>query len=99
MKVVLTPPVEFALRTMDEDDRLRVQAWIDHLANWETDAIVREHARELDLTSGEEGVYVLQASIEFVVFFKLYQDRIEVLDIASTETIRKSAMISGRGGS
>jgi hypothetical protein len=40
-KIVTTPPVDIALRTMDADDVRRVHAWFDQLRNWDTDEYVR----------------------------------------------------------
>jgi hypothetical protein len=40
MKVVLTQPVEIALRTLSEEERAKVSAWLDHLENWENDPVV-----------------------------------------------------------
>lgn len=84
MKVVLAEPVEIALRTLGEEDRRRVLAWLDHLENWEHDPYVREHSRKLE--SGED-VYVFKTSTDIWIFFALRPDRITVLDIARSATI------------
>src|SRR5438045_1628000 len=45
MKVIKTPAVDAALRTLAADDRQRVFSWFDHLANWENDEQVRKMAK------------------------------------------------------
>ena len=47
MKVIQTPPVEIALRTLGGEDQQRLGAWCDHLKNWEKDPFVRERSQEL----------------------------------------------------
>lgn len=47
-KVVVTPSVEVALRTLDGDNRDRVLDWFGHLANWDGDELVRSHSHSLD---------------------------------------------------
>ena len=81
MNVIQTPPVEIAVRTLSEEDRLKVWAWFDHLANWENDSFVREHSEKLPSRSN---VYVLKTSNDGLrIFFRLDEDQIEILDIAS----------------
>ena len=93
MKIVQTPPVEIAIRTLSQEDRRRVWAWFNHLANWENDSFVREHSRRLPSSSN---VYVLSTSNDdFRIFFRLEDDRIEILDIAT----RSAIMTSGQSGS
>jgi hypothetical protein len=83
MKVIQTPPVEIALRTLGDDERRQMSAWFGHLGDWERDAFVREHAHKLN---GED-VYVLKAG-EMWIFFRLEKDRITILDLATDATIR-----------
>jgi hypothetical protein len=84
MKVNLTPPVEIALRTLGEEDRQQVRAWLGHLGNWEKDVYVREHAAKLP---DDDGVYVLKAGAKFRIFFRLEPNQIEILDIATKATL------------
>jgi hypothetical protein len=86
MKVVLTQPVEIALRSLGDEERRRVSAWFDHLENWDNDPFVREHSHKL---GSAEGVYVLRTSLNYLIFFTFEQDRIVVLDIATKDTISK----------
>ena len=74
MNVVLTQPVEIALRTLSGEDRRQVSAWLDHLKNWDNDPFVRERSHKL---ASPEDVYVLRTSTDFRLFFSLQQDRIE----------------------
>jgi mRNA-degrading endonuclease RelE of RelBE toxin-antitoxin system len=94
MKLVLTQPVEIALRTLGEEDRRKVSAWLDRLKNWGNDAFVREHSHELPST---EGVYVLQTTTQFRIFFTFEQDSVVVLDIATKATIMRSGHLSEPG--
>src|SRR3712207_4863681 len=84
MNVVLTQPVEIALRTLGEEDRRQVSAWLDHLKNWENDPFVREHSHKL---ASSEDVYVLRTNTDIRIFFALQQGRIVVLDIARKATL------------
>lgn len=92
MNVIQTPPVEIALRTLSLDDQRCVLAWIDHLANWESDPFVRERSVKLP---SSDNVYVLKTSARGLrIFFRLEEDQIEILDIAS-----KAAIVSAGSGS
>ena len=84
MNVILTQPVEIALRTLGEEDRLRVTAWFEHLKHWEKDDYVRRRSQKLN---PDEEVYVLKTNTDLRIFFRLEQDRIEILDIARKDTI------------
>jgi mRNA-degrading endonuclease RelE of RelBE toxin-antitoxin system len=86
MKVIQTQPVEIALRTLDEEDRRKIEPWFERLKNWEKDPSVRERSQKLAST---DGVYVLRTNSEYRIFFKLEQDRILILDIATKSTIQK----------
>jgi hypothetical protein len=94
MNVIQTQPVEIALRTLDEEDRRKVEAWFERLKNWEKDASVRERSQKLP---SADGVYVLKTTGRFVIFFRLEQDRIVLLDIATKRTIQMFDQISGSG--
>jgi hypothetical protein len=84
MKVIQTPPVEIALRTLGNEDRQKVLAWIDHLKNWEADAFTRGRAKRLN---SSDNVYVLKTSGGFRIFFRLEPQRIVLLDIATEATL------------
>ncbi len=94
MNVIQTPPVEIALRTLGDEDRRRVLAWFDHLANWENDPVVQARSQKLPST---DNVYVLKTSSEFRIFFRIEKDRIVILDIATKATILSSGHISATG--
>src|SRR3954454_931698 len=78
-KDVTTPSVDIALRTMDADDRRKVDAWFDHLRNWDGDEYVRSHSHVLE---GVAGVYVLKTSGDIRIFFRIDDDTITILDVA-----------------
>jgi hypothetical protein len=94
MKVVESLPVEIALRTLGDQDRQRVEAWFDHLRSWENDPFIRQQSQKL--TSGED-VYVLKATSDLRIFFKLEADRIVLLDLATRGTILMFGQMSGTG--
>lgn len=94
MKVVLDQPVEIALRTLGDEERQKVTAWIDHLKDWENDPYVREHSHKL---TSADGVYVLRTNTDFWIFFTLQQDQIVVLDIATTATIKQFGHLANQG--
>jgi len=101
MKVVETPPVEIAIRTLSDEDRRRVWALFDHLKNWENDAYVRQSSERLASASDvyllkTSDVYLLKTSNDIRIFFTLKDDRIEILDIATRAGIMSSAHSSGR---
>ncbi len=88
MNVVLTRPVEIALRTLGPEDRRKVLAWLDALKNWDNDAFVRSHSAKLP---SAENVYVLKTSTEELrLFFSIQDGTITVLDIATRPTILSS---------
>lgn len=94
MKVVQTPPVEIAIRTLGEEDRRKVWAWFDLLGNWEHDSFIRERSEKLP---SSPNVYVVKTSDDGLrIFFRLEEDRIEILDIATREAIL-SSVGSGSG--
>jgi hypothetical protein len=94
MNVTLTQPVEMALRSLGDEDRRKVLAWLDHLKNWQNDAFVRSHAQPLN---SSKNVYVLKTSGDLRIFFKLDQDDIEVLDIAKKSTILTFGHVAEHG--
>jgi mRNA-degrading endonuclease RelE of RelBE toxin-antitoxin system len=87
MNVVQSPAVDIIIRSLGEEDRLQIQAWFDHLRNWENDPFIRKHAEKLPSAAN---VYVLKTSNDgWRIIFQLEPDQIKVLDIASKSTIMK----------
>jgi hypothetical protein len=80
MKVSKQRSVDAAIRTLDENDRRKVAAWLQHLANWEND----EHVRRMSKLTGHDDVRVLNTSDDIRIFFKLDLPKreISVIDIA-----------------
>ena len=89
-KVVTTPPVEVALRTLDDANRRGVQSWISHLANWDNDAFVRSHSHSL---GSVEGVYILKTSTDLRIFFRIDGNTLTILDIAKRQSILTSGQV------
>jgi mRNA-degrading endonuclease RelE of RelBE toxin-antitoxin system len=92
VNVVTTAPVEIALRTLGNEDRKRVIAWIDHLKNWEGDPFVRTHSYQL---KPSDNTYVLHTSTDIRIFFTLEANTITVLDVAKRPGILTSGSIAG----
>jgi len=96
MNVILTQPVEIALRTLGPEDREKVVAWFDHLKNWENDSLLRSQAKRVN---SADNVYVLKTGGDVRIFFRLEQDRIAILDIATKATILSSGHVPEPGRS
>jgi hypothetical protein len=91
MNVTIAEPAQIVLRNSSDDDRRRVNAWIDYLEKWETDPYVRKHSKKLD----EGGnVYMLLTSTDVCIFFSLEEGSITVLDVAKRATIVSSGRAS-----
>ena len=90
MNVSQLPPVEIAIRTLNDDERRRVFAWFGHLRNWEKDSQVRKNSHRLN---GADDVYVLKTSDDMMIFFRLEGDHITILDIAKRSTILSSGIV------
>jgi mRNA-degrading endonuclease RelE of RelBE toxin-antitoxin system len=83
-KVVTTPSVEVALRTLDDDNRRRMQAWFGQLANWDGDDFVRTHSHRLDSIPG---VYVLKTNTDFRIFFTIHGNTVTIIHITRKQSI------------
>ena len=86
-EIVTTPPVDVALRTLDNENRRRVDAWFGHLANWDGDEFVRSHSHILDSLPG---LYVLKTNSDLRIFFTIQENTVTVIDIATKQTIETS---------
>jgi hypothetical protein len=75
---------DFALRTLDSDDQLRIHTWFGRLRNWDEDEFVRTHCHSL---KSMKGWYVFRTTSDFHIFFRFEGDAIVVEDIARTRTI------------
>lgn len=82
--IVTTPDVDMSLRTLGPDERRRVHAWFDHLANWDNDSFVRQNSHPLD---GIPGVRVLRTSGDLRIFFKMEGDTITIEMVAYRDAI------------
>lgn len=91
MNLVIAQPVKFALRTLTQMERNQVLAWFDHLKNWDDDATARKASKKLDYPGN---VFVLQTSPTLRMFFSLEGDAIEVLDLATKDTIVRSGQLA-----
>jgi len=87
-KVITTPTVDLALRTLGPDEVRRIHAWFDHLANWDGDPFVRENSPTLDEIPG---VRVFRTSTDTRIFFTIEGDTITVLDVATKQAIMATA--------
>jgi mRNA-degrading endonuclease RelE of RelBE toxin-antitoxin system len=80
MKVSKQRSVDAAIRTLSEEERRKVHAWLDHLKNWEND----EHVQKRSKRTIYQDIYVLNTSDDLRIFFKLnlQDNEIWVIDIA-----------------
>lgn len=80
MKVSKQRSVDAAIRTLSEEERRKVFAWLDHLENWENDEQVRKMSKQTIC----KDVYVLNTSDDIQIFFKIDINgkEITVIDIA-----------------
>jgi hypothetical protein len=95
-KIVTTPRVDIALRTMTTEEAEIVRTWFGRLRQWETDADVQGRAHRLRVpdASGENGVvYLLKTDTDLRIFFRLSGDTIEILDVAKKASIYVSSTI------
>jgi mRNA-degrading endonuclease RelE of RelBE toxin-antitoxin system len=88
MKLVITPAVEVALRTLDDDNRRRVHTWFGRLANWDGDDSVRRHSHRLESIPD---AYVLRTGTDLRIFFEVHGGTVTILDIATKQSILTSA--------
>jgi mRNA-degrading endonuclease RelE of RelBE toxin-antitoxin system len=93
-KVVTTPAVDIALRTLDSEGVRKVQAWFDHLRNWDGDEFVRTHSHSLE---GVSGAYLLRTSTDIRIFFRIDGDTITILDVAKKPAIMTSGYVPELG--
>ena len=94
MNVTIAEPAQIALRNLGEDNRRRVEVWIDNLKRWDSDPFVRQHSKKL---GGYENVFMFITSADVRIFFALEQDAITVLEVAKRDTIISFGHISGAG--
>lgn len=88
MELRTEPPVDIALRTLQREERRSIDAWFDHLKNWDNDSHVRKISHQLP---HKKNVFVLAASDGTRIFFRKEANTITVLDIARKETIDQFA--------
>lgn len=87
-KVIITPAVELALRTLSPDEAQRIHAWLSHLANWDADSFVRDNSHAL---AEVPGVRVFRTSTDTRIFFTIEGDTITVVDVAKKQAIMTTA--------
>lgn len=92
MKQVDTSAVEVALRTLDAQTRRKVDAWFEHLANWDNDEYVRTHSHPLPAIPD---VYVLKTSSDLRIFFRIAGNTVTVIDVAKRQSILTSGHVTG----
>lgn len=87
MKVIKTPAVDAALRTLDADERRKVISWFDHLGNWENE----EHLRKTAKPTIDCDIYALNTSDDMRIFFKLNEGDSEIVIVALARPSRFAA--------
>ena len=90
MKVTLSERVTTALNTFSHDDRDRVRTWFGYLMNWSDDPFVESRSAKLDV--GGQSVYMFRTSTDVRIFYTVDQasNSVNVVDIATKETILSS---------
>ena len=83
MELQIDPSAEIPHRTLRDENRKSVDAWLDRLKNWNHDSKIRKLSDKLP---GMD-VYVLRATDGFRIFFRKDEESITILDIATKETI------------
>ncbi|OWK46913.1 hypothetical protein [Fimbriiglobus ruber] len=80
MKVIKTAAITAALRTLADDERLKVLSWFDQLGNWEND----EQVRRMTKKTIYRDTYALNTSDDIRIFFTLNEadGEIVVIDLA-----------------
>lgn len=94
LKVELTDHADFALSTLHEADRRRVEAWFEHLRHWRSDDDVRSRSRRL---AGDDDEYLSETGFGYVVAFRVEADRVKVMSIYRKETLELVAAAGSRG--
>jgi mRNA-degrading endonuclease RelE of RelBE toxin-antitoxin system len=84
--------VDAAIRTLSEEERRKVSAWLDHLENWEND----EQVRKMSKRTIYQDVYVLNTSDDIRIFFKLdlQNNEISIIDIAKPSRFENVPVVS-----
>lgn len=93
MKVRKHRSVDAAIRTLDEDERGKVDDWLRRLEHWETD----ERVRNLSTLIMAPDVYALNTADDLRIFFKLDlpNELISIWDIAKPSRFKQALAASG----
>ena len=93
MNVNKLQSVDAAIRTLSQEERQKVHAWLRHLENWEND----EQVRRMSKPTTDSHVYVLNTSDDIRIFFNLdlQNKEISVVDIAKPSRFDKVRTTSG----
>jgi hypothetical protein len=90
MQIEFSRAADWQLRTLEDEDRVEVNAWCYRLSHWEDDPDVRSRSRLLNVPGYGE-IRFLATNTDYRLFFILHADRIEVIDIAHKDTLQKFA--------
>ncbi len=88
-QIVTTPPVDIALRTMNDHDVRTVRTWLNRLSKFDKD--IRD--RSYELPGLQKAVYLLKTDGDFRIFYRIDGDTITILDVAKKATIYTSGHI------
>jgi mRNA-degrading endonuclease RelE of RelBE toxin-antitoxin system len=83
-KVITTPAVDLALRTLSPEEIDRIQSWFGQLANWDSDPLVRENSYAL---AEMPGVRMFRTGSDTRIFFTIEGETITILDVARKQAI------------
>lgn len=89
MDVRFDESAEMKMRMMSEDGRRAVSWWIDYLRKWDTDPTARQYSTERGAVEGVGGgVYEMNTTDDYVIFFQLGAGAITVLDVTRGAWLR-----------
>lgn len=90
MKITLSPLAEMGLRTMTDDNRQMVSAWLEDLAKWDEDSSLRQLAQKLP---SKPDTFFLKMNNKLRLIFRVAGEQIEVQDFLSRDLILAFAPI------
>jgi hypothetical protein len=95
MDVVRSHAAEILFRTMTDEDQRRIMGWSARLMNWKPGKPLPKKCTRIDLGAMRgKTIYVWKPAGNWTLFFQVHDDRIEIVDIASRDTLRKFAEAS-----
>ena len=86
LSLEVTEQAQIAYSSLGPEDRRVIDAWFDHLKNWQNDEFIRSHSRRV---ASAEGTYLFMTGRDLVIAFKIADDEVIVLSIFRQELLSK----------